>query len=135
MAVDPQAKKVTINFPGGAMTATLGLLEAIFGATQLQQLTQPDAPKTVSVTAHSRRRVIGQPPTAVAAFSYVKQDFGSAVEVGTAGGEAMAMILNGEEWTARLSGSHQSLAAFLAGRQGGGALFVKSQKGRSYGPF
>ena len=31
MALDPKARKVAMNFPGGTLTATQGLLEAIFG--------------------------------------------------------------------------------------------------------
>jgi hypothetical protein len=63
--MDPKARKISIGFPGGSLTATRGLLEALFG-TNLVNSSQYGE-ETVSVQGHSRTRVIGGASTPVAA--------------------------------------------------------------------
>jgi hypothetical protein len=136
MALDPKARKVALNYPGGSLTATQGLLEAIFGP-DLTGAGDSVTTASVSVSGHSRVRVIGGPSKTVSAFSYSRKKYPVAVNGGAAGGEPIALLVNGKWWTARLSGSHQEFADFLTGASFflSGALFWRSEKGTQYGPF
>lgn len=136
MALDDKARKVALNFPGGSLTTTRGLLEAVFGES-LTGAGQEVTESTISVSGHSRVRVIGGDAKNVAATNYTRKKYPTAVNGGAAGGEAIAMLVGGRYWTARLSGSHQDFAGFLAGSQFAQnvPLFWRSEKGTQYGPF
>lgn len=136
MALDTQARKVALNFPGGSLTATRGLLEAIWGPN-LTGAGESVTTSTISVSGHSRVRVIGQAGVSVAASNYVRKKYPTAVNGGAAGGEAIALLVGGRYWTARLSGSHQDFADFLVGTSffQNAPLFWRSEKGTQYGPF
>jgi hypothetical protein len=136
MALDPQARKVALNFPGGSLTATRGLLEAIYGPN-LTGAGESVTTKAVSVSGHSRTRVIGGPSKNVAGSSYTLKKYPTAVNGGAAGGEAIALLVSGKYWTARLSGSHQAFADFLTGTSfyQNAPLFWRSERGTQYGPF
>jgi hypothetical protein len=136
MALDDKARKIALNFPGGSLTATRGLLEAVFGVG-LTGAGQRMTESSVSVSGHSRTRVIGGSSTNVAASSYTRKKYPTTVNGGAAGGEAVALLVGGRYWTARLSGSHQDFAAFLAGADfyNDHTLFWRSEKGTQYGPF
>jgi hypothetical protein len=136
MALDPKARKVALNYPGGSLTATQGLLEAVFGPN-LTGAGDSVTTSTVSVSGHSRVRVIGGASKTVGAFNYSRKKYPTAVNGGAAGGEPIALLVNGKYWTARLSGSHQEFADFLSGASFflDGALFWRSEKGTQYGPF
>lgn len=135
MASDPLARKISIGFPGGSLTATRGLLEALFG----ENLVNADqyGTATVSVDGHSRTRVIGGPSTAVGAHTYTKKKFPTGQRGGGAGGESIQFLYQGDWWTARLSGSHQALNDWLSTSPGAStqALQWRSEKGTPYGPF
>lgn len=136
MALDMKARKVALNFPGGSLTATRGLLEAIWGPN-LSGAGSDVTTASVSVSGHSRTRVIGGPAKNVAASTYVRKKYPVAVNGGAAGGEAIALMVGGKYWTARLSGSHQAFADFLMGTTfyQNAPLFWRSEKGTQYGPF
>jgi hypothetical protein len=136
MANDQKARRIALNYPGGSLTATKGLLEAIFGPN-LTGAGQEVEVATVSVSGHSRVRVIGGPSKNVGAFSYSRKKYPVAVNGGAAGGEPIALLVNGKYWTARLSGSHQEFADFLTGASFylGAPLFWRSERGTQYGPF
>ncbi len=136
MTLDTQARQVALNFPGGSLTATKGLLEAVFGP-DLTGAGESVTTSTVSVSGHSRVRVIGGPATSVGSYNYARKKYPSSVAGGAAGGEAIALLVNGSYWTARLTGSHQAFADFLTGASFflSGALFWRSERGTQYGPF
>lgn len=136
MALDPKARKVALNFPGGSLVATRGLLEALYGP-DLNGAGQTSEPSTVSVSGHSRTRVIGGPSTSVAASNYVRRKYPKSINGGAAGGEPIALLVGGKYWTARLTGSHQSFLDFLTGSSffQSEALLWRSEKGTQYGPF
>lgn len=135
MAVDPKVRRTTIPFNGGSITATRGLLEAVFGA----QLVADSSVRTVNVErrSHSRIRVIGGATTAVAAAEYTLTKYGKRSSGSAAGGEDVVFVVDGDPWTVRLSGSHEALDNFL--RQGGFAgdkvVMWESAKGTKYGPY
>lgn len=136
MTFDPKARKVALNFAGGSVTAELGLMEAVFGEELTGAAMAPDE-GTVSVSGHSRTRVIGGPSTSVASYDYTRKKYPSSQNSGPAGGEPIAILSDGKFWTARLSGSHQSFNTFLSnvGEAGGGPIIWRSEKGKAYGPF
>lgn len=136
MALDPKARKIALNFPGGTLTATRGLLEAIYGP-DLTGAGGTSVPSNVSVSGHNRVRVIGGDSTSVAGSNYVRNKFPTSVNGGAAGGEPIALLVGGRYWTARLSGSHTKFAEFLTGASffQNAPLFWRSEKGTQYGPF
>lgn len=136
MAVDNLAKKVTVNYDGGSITATRGLLESMFGA-DFSGLSTDGEQVTVSVQGHTRRRVIGGPGTSIAATTYTRTKYPVGSSSTAAGGEAILVDFGGGKWTVRLSGSHQDFCAFLLANSGPlqGNLFWQSEKGTKYGPF
>lgn len=135
MAVDPKVRRTTIPFNGGSITATRGLLEAVFG----DQLVADNSVRTVSVErrAHSRTRVIGGATSSVAAAEYTLTKYGKRSSGSAAGGEDVVFVVDGEPWTMRLTGSHEALDNFL--KQGGFAgdkvVMWQSAKGTTYGPY
>jgi hypothetical protein len=136
MALDPKARKIALNFPNGSLTATQGLLEEVFGPN-LTGAGESVTTSTVSVSGHSRTRVIGGPSTSVASSNYTRKKYPSNVTGNAAGGEAIALLVDGRYWTARLTGSHQAFNDFLTGTSFflNGAMFWRSEKGKPYGPF
>ena len=135
MAVDPLAKEISIGFDGGSISATRGLLQALFGPT----LTNPATGTSQSVTrqAHQRIRVIGGDATNVASSTTTLIKYPSGSSNGGAGGEPIRFVLGGKEWSARLTGSHAKFNVYLeAGNWNGSQTIMwKSEKGKSYGPF
>ena len=135
MTIDPKAKKMTYTYKGGSITATRGLLEAIFGPALVSN--ELEESKQVSRSAHSRRVVIGGPATGVRAASYTKKRYGTTAGQGASGGEEIKFLVGADYWTARLYGSHQAFVEFLktATWQSGNAAIWYSEKGTKYGPF
>lgn len=135
MAADANARKLTLSFPGGSLTATRGLLVSLFGEGLIAAESTGTA--TVSVKAHQRVRVIGGPAKNIAANTYTRTKYPSGSLSGAAGGESIAVFDEGDWWTARLSGSHQDFNAFLEGATWASNKTInwRSEKGKPYGPF
>jgi len=135
MAQDLLASRVSVGFSGGTLTATRGLLEAVFGAQFVQDALT--AEKSVSRRAHSRRRKIGGPTTGVSAAQYTVPQVASTSGGQALGGEAIRVQVGGKWWTMRLTGSHKSFNSLLgSGLFGGGkVVFWRAESGRRYGPF
>lgn len=135
MAIDPLAKEISIGFTGGSISATRGLLQALFGPN----LTNPATGTSRSVTRppHPRIRIIGGSETQVDGSTTTRIKYPSGASNGGAGGEPIRFIIGNDEWTARLSGSHAKFNNFLkAGAwTGSQTIMWKSEKGRPYGPF
>lgn len=135
MAVDPLAKQISIGFDGGSISATRGLMQVLFGET----LTNPATGTTITVAKpqHARTRVIGGPTISVepSITTFLKYPSGSSN--GGAGGEPIRFVLDGKEWTARLTGSHYKFNEFLQAGNWNSTqpILWKSEKGKSYGPF
>ncbi len=135
MAIDLLARKISMGFPGGSLTATRGLLQALFGEDLVQASQVGES--NVSRLGHTRTRVIGGPSTGVASSSFVRKQYGAARANGGSGGEAVQMLYQGDWWTVRLSGSHQALNDWLGSSlwQSGNVVMWRSEKGTTYGPF
>ena len=135
MAVDAKARRVSVGFPGGAISGTRGLLEAAFGAGLVAA--EQSGSQTVAVKGHLRTRVIGQLPKVIAPNAYTLKKFPSGRSNGGAGGEAIQLLVDGDWWTARLTGSHQDFNDWLSGAtwSSGKTIMWRSEKGTTYGPF
>lgn len=136
MAVNPKAKKVTLFFEGGSVTAPRGLWEEMF-AGDLGTLGLTGDPKTVARDGHTRTRVIGGPSTAVSSSNYQLRRVKRGKRGGAAGGEAVKILWEGDLWTARLFGSHQDFESFwksVSFPLNGDVSWV-SEKGTPYGPY
>jgi hypothetical protein len=135
MALDPNARRISIGFPGGSLSAKVGLMKAIFGESLVEQSMQ--GTEKVSVKAHSRVRVIGGAATQVGATNYDRKKFPKGQRGGAAGGEPIAFFYKGDWWSFRLTGSHQDLNSWLATRPGVGVepRVWRSEKDTPYGPF
>jgi hypothetical protein len=135
MAVDPLAKQISIGFEGGSISGTRALLQALFGPT----LTNPATGTSTSVSRepHPRVRVIGGGITNVQGSTTTLIKYPSGSSNGGAGGEPIRFVIGGEEWRARLTGSHAKFNEFLeAGNWSGSQTILwKSEKGKPYGPF
>ncbi|MEY3767431.1 MAG: hypothetical protein RLZZ11_501 [Cyanobacteriota bacterium] len=114
MAVDPKARRFSLTWDGGYLTATVGLLEALYGADFADKVGAGKS-KTISVKGHTRQRRIGGPTTSIASFDYNVIDYPRRVSGGAAGGQPIRIETGGAWWTARLGGSVQDFKAFLAG--------------------
>lgn len=133
--MDPLARKISLGFPGGSVTATRGLLQAVFGTDLVNA--QQFGEATVSVQGHSRVRVIGGASTPVAAHSFTKKKYPTGQRGGGSGGEAIQVLVDGDWWTMRLTGSHQEFNDWLASNPGNNTAAIqwRSEKGTPYGPF
>lgn len=114
MSVDPKARKFSLTWNGGYLTATVGLLEAIYGKDFAAKVGAGSA-KTISVKGHSRQRKIGGATKAVASYTFNIIDYPRRVNGGAAGGQPIRIEYGGSWWTARLGGSVQDFKAFLSG--------------------
>lgn len=135
MAMDQNARRITMGFPGGSLSATRGLLVALFGPDLVNASQTGTA--TISVQGHSRTRVIGGPSISVSGTSYSRKKFPSGRSNGGAGGEAIKLMVAGDWWTARLTGSHQDFNDWLENSTwaSGNTAMWRSEKGTTYGPF
>jgi hypothetical protein len=135
MAIDPKARKITITFEGGSLTASRGMLEAVFGPALVASA--GSEPVLVLRESHTRSEYPGGPRTAVSGSTYTLKRYGKPNSGGSSGGEPILMYVNGDPFTARLSGSHQAFCDYLRNStwQSGNDAFWRSQHGTPYGPF
>ncbi|MDI9407228.1 MAG: hypothetical protein QM522_11040 [Chitinophagaceae bacterium] len=114
MAFDPKARKFSLSWDGGYLSATAGLLEALYGKDFMEKVGAGPA-KTITVKSHSRQRVIGGPSTGVSGYSYGMIKYPRRVSGGASGGQEIKIEHGGDWWTARLGGSVQDFKKFLSG--------------------
>ena len=135
MSVDPDAREISINYAGGSLVMTIGNAKSLFGEDS--ELLRPEGEtQSVSVSGHSRTRVIGGPTTNVAAYTYTYTQWPVGSSSLASGGEAISMAWEGSDgfWTARLKGSAADLGTFLNSKSLVPVSF-KTQRGTPYGPF
>ena len=135
MAIDVDAREITINYDGGSLTMNNGNAKNLFGADNAL-VSAPGVSKDVSVKAHSRTRIIGGATTSVSAFSYSYTQWPVGGHGQAAGGTPVMMYWTGSEgeWQARVSGSLWEFAKFLKTASPKNVWFT-AKGGQSYGPF
>ena len=135
MADDPNAKSVSINFDGGTVVMTYGMVKSLF--IDDDTYVNPEGEDvSVSVKGHNRTKVIGGPTTAVGAYNYTYKSWPRLPGSTSAGGQAIMMRWDGSEgwWTARLHGSAADFGTFLSEKSPLAVAF-KTERGTKYGPF
>lgn len=113
----------------------LGNAKSLFGP-DFDQLTGAGIPTTVSVSAHSRVRVIGLPATQVSAHTYTYIQWPTSDAGGARGGKVILLDWEGSEgtWTGRVTGSMAALGTFLNENTDKAVVF-RTEAGTKYGPF
>jgi hypothetical protein len=115
MAADPKARLVTVAYPGGTMTATIGLLEYLLGDLKLSWRAPSDS------TNNAGRRL---------------RKYGSRQRARARGGRVMNLaLLGGGVWQVRITGSDIDFVDFILARVGEGlVLNAWTARGTEYGP-
>ena len=135
MATDPDGKDLTVNYPGGSLTMTVGALKNLFGADAPIITPVPDV-KTVTVKSHSRVRVIGEPASNVSGFTYEFTQWPTSQANNAASGDVVLLSWEGSDgqWTGRVTGALSALGIFLVANSPKPVVF-RSERGTKYGPF
>ena len=135
MALDASSEIKTLNYEGGSMTTTHGLLETLFGK-DYAGLTGTSTTVNVAVKAHTRKRVIGGPSTNVGAYNYTYKQWPTSEANNAAGGSIVLLDGDGTDgtWTVRVTGSMSDFASFL-NKDCPKAVFFRTERGTKYGPF
>ena len=133
------AKMQNLGYAGGAITAPVGTLDYFFALSKGNADYCKSPSVTVSRGGHSRVRVIGQPSTSVAGSSFALKKFPFVDDQSGQAGIEMAIIdpATGESWTLRRRGSMQAMVAAICsgGLEAARPFYLKSARGRTYGPF
>lgn len=131
---DDLFKNFTVSFPGGSITATKDVLLCMFkDPAQLETCGAEGVP--VRRKAHPRRIYPGADPIQIDETPYTKYNWSNGGTSKAAGGEPIAVLINGDLWTARLQGSHQAFMQYLCGNRAAlapGFTYWESQKGKPY---
>ena len=131
-----KGSNATINFEGGSLTAARGVFLAMFDAeNDISACQSTDVTRKRS--SHFRTAYVGAPPKSVKEANWTQKKFQSQTKSVAAGGEAIQLRINGEWWTARLSGTHEALMTFLCDNAGDlkDVISWRSERGTLYGPI
>ena len=135
MAQDLDARETTINYNGGSLTMTVGNLKDLYGE-DTNVFGADGQPMTVSVTGHSRTRVIGGGSKQIAPHTREYIQWPTNDRSPAAGGTQIFMSWTGSEgeWAARCSGPLWKLGTFLQSTSLKSVWF-HAKGGKGYGPF
>ena len=130
MATDERI--LTIPYQGGAISSFGANLKDVFGQNFEGLKVQPEN-VSVSVSAHSRTRVIGGPSTNVSGHTYRLDSWPRQPVDPAAGGTTILMTLSdGEDWTFRVSGPFWKLNNFLKDNMVPDSIFYRTERGTQY---
>ena len=130
MAADDRI--LTIPYQGGAISSFGANLKDVFGDNFEGLKVEPEN-VSVSVSAHSRTRVIGGTSTNVAGHTYRIDSWPRQPVDPAAGGTTILMTLSdGEDWTFRVSGPFWRLNNFLKDNMVPSSIFYRSERGTQY---
>ena len=132
----PQAERnATLNYPAGSITMSRGNFAAMFAdAAFLSSCVAVSTQR--SRKQYIRTDYIGADPRSVEASDWEEIKYPSQTKSIAAGGEPIQIKINGEWWTARLSGTHYAFMTFLCGAKDSliGTVSWRSARGTLYGP-
>jgi len=115
MAADPKARLMTVTYPKGSMTATVGLVEFLLGAQNLRW-SESSLP---ALPGGRRRRKYGTKQRATA----------------IGGRELKLKLSDGGTWTVRVTGADIDFLDYVLARAGTGkVLSAYTARGTIYGP-
>lgn len=124
----------TVSFPGGSIKATKDVLLSMFADPSALDTCSPEE-IDVDVPQFERTMYPGAPKRIVQPFTYKKRNYSNGGTSRAAGGEPIAVLINGSYWTARLTGSHQAFMDYLCDNRDAlaeGFSYWKSQRGKAY---
>lgn len=127
-------RKFVVSFPGGSIKGTKDVLMSMFADPSALDMCSPEEVE-VSRRQHTRTKYPGAPATQVAAANYTKKNYSNGGTSRAAGGEPIAVLINGDYWTCRLTGSHQAFMDYLCDNRDAlaeGFSYWKSNKGKPY---
>lgn len=131
---DDLFKEFTVSFPGGSITSSKDVLLCMFANPDQLNTCGADS-KDVVRRQHPRTLYPGGPETQVRETPYKKYNWSNGGTSKAAGGEPIAILINGDMWTARLQGSHQAFMNYLCANREAlapGFTYWESQKGKPY---
>ena len=129
-------REAVLNFKGGSVTTTRGVLAAMFSdGDSINTCAFEDVPRSRST--YTRSEYVGAPVRSVDASSWTQKKYASQAKGLAAGGEPIMIRINGEFWSARLSGRHEDFMTFLCDSKSSlkTAIAWKSARGTYYGPI
>ena len=130
MALDERI--LTIPYEGGAISSYGANLKQVFG-DNFDSLAVEPKQISVSVSGHSRTRVIGGSSSQVSAHTYTMQSWPRQPVDPASGGTTILVTLDdGDDWTFRVSGPFWRLNDFLKGNMMPSNLFYRSERGTKY---
>lgn len=127
-------RSYTISYKGGSLSATKDVLLSMFEKDNLPDLCSPEE-INVSRKESNWTAYPGATPVRVEKVEYVKKNYSNGSSGRAKGGEPIKILVNGDYWTARLTGSHQSFMDYLCENKDAlkdGFTFWRSQKGKPY---
>lgn len=135
MAVDPDARDITLNYANGSVTMAIGNAKDIFGA-DFSGLDPGSTETQVTVKAHSRTRVIGGDATNIDGYNYTYNQWPTSEAANASAGTVILMTWDGSggAFTGRVSGSMAAAATYFAANVKKVFAF-RTQRGTKYGPF
>lgn len=133
--VEP-TRLATINYTDGSLTASRGLIASMFSSANFLSSCISEAIER-SRKSYTRTSFIGDTPTVVPQSSWTEVKYPSQTKSIAAGGEAIMIKVDGEWWTARLSGTHSAFMDFLCSSREDmrGTIAWRSERGTIYGPI
>ena len=126
----------TLNYPGGSLTATRGVFAAMFEDTAFLSACQFEEIARRR-NSYVRTEYIGADVRGVDESNWTQKKYASQAKGTAAGGEPIKLRLEGEWWSARLSGKHSALMDFLCSSSASlrDTVAWKSERGTFYGPI
>ena len=134
--VPPEPTRMsTLNYDGGSLTATRGLIAQIFLTADFLS-TCAVVPTDRSRKSYTSTPYIGGTPRIVNASTWTEQKYPSQTKSIAAGGEPIQIQVQGQWWSARLSGNHSAFMKFLCDGKDDltGPIAWRSARGTLYGP-
>ena len=130
-------RDATINYTGGSISASRGVLASMFKPGQYDSGCE-SVLKERSRKTYTRTDYIGAQSQVVQPSQWQEVKYNSSTKSLAKGGEPIQIRIEGEWWSARLSGNHSNFMTYLCGEnQAGnlnGVLAWRSERGTTYGP-
>ena len=129
-------REATLNYQGGSMTTTRGVLAQMFkDAAFLSSCVAESVPR--SRKSYTRTDYVGATVQVVPESNWTELKYPSQTKSTAKGGEPIQVRLNGEWWSARLSGGHSAFMTYLCTARDSlvGPIAWRSARGTVYGPI
>lgn len=130
-------KNLTLAYPGGTITAARGNLEQTLNISGTTSSYCQAVTESISRTGHQRVNKIGGTATSVKATTYTVKKYPTGTTNQAAAGQAVEVLTGVGSYRARVTGSLQSLMAYLCSIENTVFDYVSvvSQHGTIYGPI